>query len=536
MDKIIFKIGKNLLTIDKYTKDIKTDLNNTNVIDTKEIVFSTDYINNNLELVSSFLNVIIIKQNIKKTIIKDYDIILSTLSVLNHIPNIKDIYIKPDKRINYDTFMKLLDNRYIENLNVFDIAPALLERLDKNNNLKITVRSEILFTSNFLNSNNINTYSDIFYKKNIIIDNFTNEDKEDFESFIKINKYLKTIEFKTFNKETFVYILDTLTENKKNNIKVIVDEKGNINEIYDIITKYKNKYEKILDDFNISFKINYSKDYKEKNFLKQFNLNIIKLTLLCIILVVAGMLGYNIYQNYRDNHNQENIEADLNKILKDSVVNNLPTTTTKSNEITNGTTKETTTTIYDIKYDKVFEKLLEINPDTVGWLTLNNTNIDYPVVKQKDNNYYLKRDYYQNKNRHGWIFMDYRNNIDELDKNTIIYGHNLANQKMFGTLRYALNSYWYKKTKNQIITFNTTKENMRWQIFSIYTTPVVTDYLETEFKSDGDYLSFLTMLSKRSIYDFNQTFSADDKILTLSTCSNGTKNRLVVHAKLIKED
>ena len=233
MNKIIFKIGKNLLTIDKYTKDIKTDLNNTNVIDTKEIVFSTDYINNNLELVSSFLNVIIIKQNIKKTIIKDYDIILSTLSVLNHIPNIKDIYIKPDKRINYDTFMKLLDNRYIENLNVFDIAPALLERLDKNNNLKITVRSEILFTSNFLNSNNINTYSDIFYKKNIIIDNFTNEDKEDFESFIKINKYLKTIEFKTFNKETFVYILDTLTENKKNNIKVIVDEKGNINEIYD---------------------------------------------------------------------------------------------------------------------------------------------------------------------------------------------------------------------------------------------------------------------------------------------------------------
>ena len=132
--------------------------------------------------------------------------------------------------------------------------------------------------------------------------------------------------------------------------------------------------------------------------------------------------------------------------------------------------------------------------------------------------------------------MDYRNNIDELSKNTLIYGHNLANQKMFGTLRYALNSYWYKKAKNQIITFNTTKENMKWQIFSIYTIPVTTDYLETEFNSDGDYLSFLNMLSKRSIYDFKQTLTAEDKILTLSTCSNGTKNRLVVHAKLIKED
>ena len=202
MDKIIFKVGKNLLTIDKYTKDIKVDLNNTNVIDTKEIIFSIDYIKNNLELVSSFLNVIIIKQNIKKTIIKDYDIILNSLDVLSHIPNIKDIYIKPDKRINYDIFMKLLDNRYIETLNVFDIAPALLERLDKNNNLQITIRSEILFVSNFLNINNINTYSDIFYKKSIIIDNFTNEDLDDFESFIKINKYLKSIEIKTFNKES----------------------------------------------------------------------------------------------------------------------------------------------------------------------------------------------------------------------------------------------------------------------------------------------------------------------------------------------
>ena len=242
------------------------------------------------------------------------------------------------------------------------------------------------------------------------------------------------------------------------------------------------------------------------------------------------MLGYNVYENYRDNHNQENIETDLNKILIDATPS-IPTTTKPGD-----TTKITPTSTYDIKYEKVFEKLLAINPDTVGWLTVNNTNIDYPVVQKDDNDYYLKRHYYRNKNRHGWIFMDYRNNIDELSKNTLIYGHNLANQKMFGTLRYALNSYWYKKAKNQIITFNTTKENMKWQIFSIYTIPVTTDYLETEFNSDGDYLSFLNMLSKRSIYDFKQTLTAEDKILTLATCSNGTKNRLVVHAKLIKED
>lgn len=531
MDKIIFKVGKNLLTIDKYTKDINIDLNNTNVIDTKEIIFSTDYINKNLDLVSSFLNVIILKQNVKKAIIKDYDIIIPTLDVINNLPNIKDIYIKPDKRINYDIFMKLLDNTHLENLNVFDIAPALLERLDINKGLKTTIRTEILFISNFLNINNIHTYSDIYYKKNIIIDNFKEEDKEDFETFININKYLKTIEFKNITQETLKYILNILIKYKKENIKIIIDENGNINDIYNLITNYKKKNEKYLENQNITFKINYSKEYKEKNFFKQLNLNIIKLTLLCIIIIISIILGYNVYNNYKDNKNQENIEKELNKILIDSVPKTIPTTTKE-----NDTTKIITTTIYDIKYDKVFDKLLKINADTVGWITVNNTNIDYPVVQKNDNDYYLKRDYYQNKNRHGWIFMDYRNNIEDLSKNTIIYGHNLANQKMFGTLRYALNSYWYKKTKNQVITFNTTKENMKWQIFSIYTTPVVTDYLETEFKSDGDYQSFLNMLTSRSIYDFKQTLTSEDKILTLSTCSNGTKNRLVVHAKLIKEN
>ena len=184
----------------------------------------------------------------------------------------------------------------------------------------------------------------------------------------------------------------------------------------------------------------------------------------------------------------------------------------------------------------MFEKLLSINDDTVGWLTVNNTNIDYPVVHYKDNDYYLKKDYYKNKNRHGWIFMDYRNNIDDMSKNTIIYGHNLANQKMFGTLRYALNESWYKKTSNQIITFNTLNENMRWQIFSIYKVPVTTDYLTSDFASDDSYREFLNMITSRSIYNFNQIVDVGDNILTLSTCSNGFDQRLVIHAKLIKEN
>ena len=251
------------------------------------------------------------------------------------------------------------------------------------------------------------------------------------------------------------------------------------------------------------------------------------------------MMGINVYNNHKDTEKSSEIEKKLEEIMNFEVPNTISEPTTSPFEYITPNNDDlkiintTTTSIYDIKYKMVFDELKAINNDTIGWITVNNTNINYPVVQSKDNDYYLKRDYYKNKNRHGWVFMDYRNKADNLGRNTIIYGHNLANQKMFGTLRYALNSSWYNKTANQIITFNTVKANMRFQIFSIYKVPVTADYLKTDFTSDEDYLSFIKMIKDRSINDFNVEIKADDKILTLSTCSNGHDQRLVVHAKLI---
>ena len=92
-----------------------------------------------------------------------------------------------------------------------------------------------------------------------------------------------------------------------------------------------------------------------------------------------------------------------------------------------------------------------------------------------------------------------------------------------------------KKSSNQIITFNTLNENIRWQIFSIYKIPVTTDYLYTDFSNDDEFIEFVNQMKSRSIYDFNVDISKDDNILTLSTCSNGHDQRLVIHAKKIKE-
>lgn len=544
MNKIVFKIVKNEIIVSLLNKDFKENLNNTNVINTKETYFSINYINENVELVSSFLNVIIIKNNIHKFIVNNEEATLITLKIIKNINKIDEIYLNYDNTLKYDEFIEILNNNYLKVINLFDIPNYLLEMIDVNKNLKVTIRNEILFTSNFMEINNINTYSDIFYKKEIYINEFKDRDYLDFDSFIQINKYLKIINFNYFSKRQFDYIFNKLIKLNLKNIKINFNE-GNIN-IQNVV-EYINKVKKEKEDFiltnNINFKINYSKEFKKNNMFKQINLNFIKISLLFVILSVTLMMSVNLYRNYSDTKKYDDIENDLQKIKIDLDIpenNNHDKDITfiepnddDKERVTLTTTTTTTTTIYDVKYEKVFEKLKEINNDTVGWLTVNNTKIDYPVVQSTDNDYYLYRDYYKNKNRHGWIYMDYRNNIEDLSDNTIIFGHNLANQKMFGTLRYVTNPSWYKKSSNQIITFNTTKANMKWQIISIYKIPVTNDYLVANFASSEDKLNFLDMITQRSIYNFNATYDENTKIITLSTCSNGSKDRLVVHAKLI---
>ena len=539
MIKIVFKVNGNCINAYKLIKDTpKEDLNKTNVIDTKELVFSDVYIKNNLELVSSFLNVIIIKRKINTVCIRDFELITVILDIINTIPNITNLIIKPDESINYDIFLKLLDNNYLENLEVYDFPRILLDRLDTNKKIVVKTRTEILFVSNFMKVNNLNTYSDIYYKKNIVISDFTSDDKNDIVTFIKINKYLKEINFKNFSVSAFDFMMNLLIQNAKEDIKISFEYDNLKDTDINVISKYKKVNERLLLNANITFKINYSEEYRRNNLFKQININFIKVSLGAVILVIIFMIGINYYKNYVDEQHYLGIENNLKEIIK---VNQKKTEEEKPLDVIEPgdedltTTTTTTTTVYDIQYEKVFSTLQEINKDTVGWLTVNNTRIDYPVVQAKDNDYYLRRDYYQNKNRHGWIFMDYRNNPDELNENTIIYGHNLANQTMFGTLRYALNSYWYKKSANQIITFNTPNENMKFQIFSIYTIPTTNDYLDITFPTTDAYQTYIDLVKGRSIYDFNIEVTTGDKILTLSTCANGNDKRLVIHAKLIKE-
>ncbi len=113
--------------------------------------------------------------------------------------------------------------------------------------------------------------------------------------------------------------------------------------------------------------------------------------------------------------------------------------------------------------DVDFSKLKEKNSDTIAWIKVNGTNINYPIVKTTDNDYYLNHSFDKTYNDAGWIFMDYRNTLNN-DKNTIIYGHGRLDKTMFGTLRNILKSSWLNNTNNYVIKMSNDKENTLWQV------------------------------------------------------------------------
>lgn len=170
-----------------------------------------------------------------------------------------------------------------------------------------------------------------------------------------------------------------------------------------------------------------------------------------------------------------------------------------------------------------------------GWLNVKGTSVDYPVVKSSDNNsYYVTHNFNKANNIAGWIFADYRLKLDGTDRNIVIYGHNMKDGSMFGSLKKkALNSDWYGNAENTI-SFQTEKGISTYKVFSVYQIEKESYYTKTSFKSDEEYKEFLNTLKSRSVHNFGINLTATDKIITLSTCATNGDYRVVVHAVLTR--
>lgn len=509
MKKITILIDKDTL-IFKYRTNKKTELNllNTNVISDNEVVFSDEYIIKNNKIVSLFINDLVEDQNIKNIEVSTIDLAKLVLTVVNQVSSIEKMTIKDESTLTYSICEDLINLGNIKTINCYSIPEFMIENLDKHNIL-VESRNEILFTSTFMSINELTSYSKIYYQKKVKIPNLLTEvDIEDLNTFFIINKYIKTIYLDNYKKENLEILLKILEENNEKNILIeIHDDIENLEKIEEL--KKINK--EVFKKNKIKLSLVYSKDYVEKNYLEQIVFTTLKICSILMFAIIIGIISYIGVNNYQS-------EKKVNNILKE-ITPMIETKDNETNEIINS-----------------YDKLKEINNDTVGWLKIKGTNIDYPIVRAKDNTYYLTRNFYKEKDYNGWIFMDYRNNIKKGDDNTIIYAHNrYTSGVMFGTLPNIKKKDWLKNKENQVISFNTLYRNEKWQIFSYYNINVTSDYLVTNFKTDEEKENFIETIKKRSMNKFDVEVNKDDKILTLSTCLDDNK-RFVVHAVLLDEE
>ena len=301
----------------------------------------------------------------------------------------------------------------------------------------------------------------------------------------------------------------------------------------DIPIKEEITFGKLANNINNMKNIKEVKKKKKNRDNKGKRIVLIGLFILFLFIFIGSMI--KVINWHQDNQETSKVIEEIEEITEvEEVVEDEESTV----ELVNEPEEEPESDYwYYIKFPLIqvdFNELMMKNSDTVAWIQVNNTNINYPVVKTNNNDYYLTRSYDKKWNDAGWVFMDYRNSGNLSDKNTIIYAHSRLDKTMFGSLSKVLKADWYKNKDNHIIKMSTPTENSLWQIFSVYKIEAESYYITTDFSDDNDYLEFLKTLKSRSKYNFNITLSGDDSIITLSTCYSDTE-RTVVHAKKIKK-
>ena len=190
-----------------------------------------------------------------------------------------------------------------------------------------------------------------------------------------------------------------------------------------------------------------------------------------------------------------------------------------------------------IEVDAGILALHEENPDCIGWLTIEGTKIDYPVMyRPGDKNYYLHRDFNGEYSANGCLFLSEKCD-PEISDNLIIYGHHMNSGKMFAALEGYKQQAFYEE--HPLILFNTLHGKETYQVMAAFSTPVYTGndfayYTFTKAENEGEYQAFINAIMERSFYETGITAVYGDKLLTLSTCEYSQKNgRMVVVAKQV---
>lgn len=237
----------------------------------------------------------------------------------------------------------------------------------------------------------------------------------------------------------------------------------------------------------------------------------IYILILIILLIAFSITSYHFITLFIDYQKSKNLASDI----EEQIDKNVPIEQKES--VTEDNVEDKA-----IIYTRDFDKLEKINEDTVAWIEVERTNINYPVVQTIDNSYYLTHSFDKSRNVNGWIFLNNENNSDFNDQNTIIFAHN----SLFRALRTLYDGNYENDIK---ITIYQRNQVLAYQVFSVYLAdPNNTKVIE--IKLDEEQLQYMISLSK---IDFRVDVNENDSILTLSTCYNDSSQRIIVHAKKI---
>lgn len=249
----------------------------------------------------------------------------------------------------------------------------------------------------------------------------------------------------------------------------------------------------------------------------------ILLTVLCLIFVgIFAFSGYKLYSIIHEYKVAENVYDNLSNKFVNSERKPKP----------DGTSEDSKADEETSPIDVDFNALREQCSDVVGWIYSEDTVINYPMVIAEDNFFYLRRMIDGNYNPSGTLFLDCLNEGDFSSKNTLIYGHNMHDGSMFASIRnYDKQEYYDAHPKMYI---NTPDGNYRVEIFSGYITDADSDTYTIGFNSDEEYQAYLDKMVSQSAFKSDVKPTAEDKIVTLSTCTYEYYDaRFVVQGRLV---
>lgn len=267
------------------------------------------------------------------------------------------------------------------------------------------------------------------------------------------------------------------------------------------MAKHENKHSKEnIKGRNISSNLR-KKDKPNEN--RIIRIIIFVICLLIFIFSIVNLLRWVIYNKKSANLIQEVIEQNFTEEIPDT-----------QGQVTNPVN---------------FEELKKTNEDVVAWIRIADTTVNYPIVQSEDNEYYLQRDFNKKYSTCGWIFMNFKNNSNFSDRNTTIFGHNIKSGLMFKDL---LKIYRNELGNNVIIEIYTETEKMEFAVYSSYMIEPE-EYATQVLTTDEQEEEYISEILKRSSITYNIVPTKKDKLITLSTCDNSGKNRILIHGVYI---